>query len=237
MLRKTTQTKSLILLLALSPLIGCNEYGIVEDPDNIGTIKDDLEPDILVTPISVDFGRIEAEKSVTEVISVQNVGEGDLHILDIQLSSPNDIYDIGAIGSILVPPDGVTSFTITFDPITAALENNSILIDSDDPDEPVTEVQLLGEGLAPIIDVSPAEYDFGQMYIGCDDSLPLVVSNLGNADLEVSGFSFNTAGDLYFDADEANNGQLPWIISPNSSLDIFIDYSPTHRILQLYHQI
>ena len=65
MLTKTTQTKSLILLLALSPLVGCNEYGIVEDPDNIGTIKDGLEPDILVTPISVDFGRIEAEKSVT----------------------------------------------------------------------------------------------------------------------------------------------------------------------------
>jgi len=227
MLRKITQTKILLLLLALSPLAACNEYGIVEDPDNIGTIKDGLEPDILVTPASVDFGRIDAENSVTEIISVQNVGEGDLHILDIQLSDDaNGVYDIGAIGSILVPPDGTTSFAITFDPITAALENNSILIDSDDPDEPVTEVQLLGEGLAPIIDVSPAEYDFGQMYIGCEDSLPLVVSNLGNADLEVSGFSFNTAGDLYFDADEANNGQLPWIISPNSSVEVFIDYSP-----------
>ena len=109
MLRETTQTKSLLLLLALSPLVACNEYGIVEDPDNIGAIKDGLEPDILVTPISVDFGRIDAENYVTEVISVQNVGEGDLHILDIQLSSPNDTYDIGAIGSILIPPDGATS--------------------------------------------------------------------------------------------------------------------------------
>ena len=86
MLRKTAQTKSLILLLALSPLVGCNEYGIVEDPDNIGAIKDGLEPDILVTPISVDFGRVDATNSVTEVVSVQNVGEGDLHILDIQLT-------------------------------------------------------------------------------------------------------------------------------------------------------
>ena len=226
MLRKTTQTKNLLLLLALSPFVACNEYGIIEDPDNIGTIKEGLEPDILVTPMSVDFGRMNAENSATEVISVQNVGEGDLHILDIQLDSPNSVYDIGAVGSILVPPDGATSFTITFNPVTAHQESNNILIDSDDPDEPTTVVQLLGEGLAPIIDVSPAEFDFGQMYIGCEDTLPLVVSNLGNADLEVSGFSFNTAGDLYFDANEAGNGQLPWIISPNSSVDVFIDYFP-----------
>lgn len=226
MLRKTTQTKNLLLLLALSPFVACNEYGIIEDPDNIGTIKEGLEPDILVTPMSVDFGRMNAENSATEVISVQNVGEGDLHILDIQLDSPNSVYDIGAVGSILVPPDGATSFTITFNPVTAHQESNNILIDSDDPDEPTTVVQLLGEGLAPIIDVSPAEFDFGQMYIGCEDTLPLVVSNLGNADLEVSEFSFNTAGDLYFDANEAANGQLPWIISPNSSVDVFIDYFP-----------
>ena len=226
MLRKTTQTKNLLLLLALSPFVACNEYGIIEDPDNIGTIKEGLEPDILVTPMSVDFGRMNAENSATEVISVQNVGEGDLHILDIQLDSPNSVYDIGAVGSILVPPDGATSFTITFNPVTAHQESNNILIDSDDPDDPTTVVQLLGEGLAPIIDVSPAEFDFGQMYIGCEDTLPLVVSNLGNADLEVSEFSFNTAGDLYFDANEAANGQLPWIISPNSSVDVFIDYFP-----------
>ena len=226
MLRRTTQTKNLLLLLALSPFVACNEYGIIEDPDNIGTIKEGLEPDILVTPMSVDFGRMSAENSATEVISVQNVGEGDLHILDIQLDSPNSVYDIGAVGSILVPPDGTTSFTITFNPVTAHQESNNILIDSDDPDEPTTVVQLLGEGLAPIIDVSPAEFDFGQMYIGCEDTLPLVVSNLGNADLEVSEFSFNTAGDLYFDANEAANGQLPWIISPNSSVDVFIDYFP-----------
>ena len=226
MLRRTTQTKNLLLLLALSPFVACNEYGIIEDPDNIGTIKEGLEPDILVTPMSVDFGRMNAENSATEVISVQNVGEGDLHILDIQLDSPNSVYDIGAVGSILVPPDGTTSFTITFNPVTAHQESNNILIDSDDPDEPTTAVQLLGEGVAPIIDVSPAEFDFGQMYIGCEDTLPLVVSNLGNADLEVSEFSFNTAGDLYFDANEAANGQLPWIISPNSSVDVFIDYFP-----------
>ena len=226
MLRRTTQTKNLLLLLALSPFVACNEYGIIEDPDNIGTIKEGLEPDILVTPMSVDFGRMSAENSATEVISVQNVGEGDLHILDIQLDSPNSVYDIGAVGSILVPPDGTTSFTITFNPVTAHQESNNILIDSDDPDDPTTVVQLLGEGLAPIIDVSPAEFDFGQMYIGCEDTLPLVVSNLGNADLEVSEFSFNTAGDLYFDANEAANGQLPWIISPNSSVDVFIDYFP-----------
>jgi len=218
--------KSLLLLLALSPFLACQEYGIIEDPDNIGTIKDGLIPDILVTPASIDFGRIDAENSLTEIVTIQNVGEGDLHIINIELDSSDNVYDIGAIGSILVPPDGITSFVVTFDPITASQETNNIFIDSDDPDEPTAVVQLLGEGLAPIINISPAEYDFGQMFIGCEDSLPLVVTNIGNADLEISEFSFITAGDLFFDAGESINGSLPWIILPNSSVEVWVDYFP-----------
>ncbi|MDE0954274.1 MAG: choice-of-anchor D domain-containing protein, partial [Candidatus Poseidoniales archaeon] len=218
--------KSLLLLLALSPFLACQEYGIVEDPDNINAIKDGLVPDILVSPLSIDFGRIDAENSLTEIVTIQNMGKGDLHIVGIELDSHDSVYDVGTVGSILLPPGDITSFVVTFDPVTAAQENNNIFVDSDDPDEPTVTIQLLGEGIAPIIDVSPVEYDFGQMYIGCNDSLPLVISNIGNADLEVTEFSFNTAGDLYFDYDMPSNGQLPWIISPNSSVEVWVDYFP-----------
>jgi hypothetical protein len=213
-------------LLLLLSLIGCNEYGIVEDPNNIGAIDDLKEPDILVTPLSVDFGRIDATTSLTETVVVQNVGEGELHIFNIDLDSSNGVYDIGAIGSVLVPPEGTTTFLVTFDPITASQENNKIFIDSDDPDEPTTVVELLGEGLAPIIDISPGEYDFGQMYIGCDESLPLTITNIGNMDLEVTEFSFVTAGDLYFDADFPINGELPWLLPPNNAVEVWVDYFP-----------
>jgi len=213
-------------LLLLLSLIGCNEYGIVEDPNNIGSINDLKEPDILVSPSTIDFGRIDANNSVTEIVTIQNVGEGELHIINIELDLSDNVYDIGAIGSVLIPPDSVTNFSVTFDPITAAQENNKIFIDSDDPDEPTIAVQLLGEGLAPVIDISPTEYDFGQMYIGCDESLPLTIANIGNMDLEISEFSFVTAGDLYFDEDISINGELPWIISPNDAVEVWVDYFP-----------
>jgi hypothetical protein len=213
-------------LLLLLTLIGCNEYGIVEDPNNIGAIDNLKEPDILVSPLTIDFGRIDAKNSVTEIVTIQNIGEGELHIINVEFDLADSIYSIGTIGSVLIPPDGVTNFSITFDPITAAQENNRIFIDSDDPDEPTTVVQLLGEGLAPVIDISPAEYDFGQMYIGCDESLPITITNIGNMDLEVSEFSFVTAGDLYFDADVSINGSLPWVLPPNNSVEVWVDYFP-----------
>jgi len=206
--------------------VGCNEYGIVEDPNNVGPIDGALAPDIAVDPIQIAFGQINAGLESTEVVNVFNYGEGDLHILGIELANMDAPYDIGAIGSILVPPNGSTSFTVTFRPETAMNSTSSLLIDSDDPDEPVLEVVLIGDGIAPVIDVSPTEYDFGSLYIGCEQSLPVTISNIGNADLEVSGFTFNTAADLYFDEDSSVNGELPWTIGAGSSVDVWVDYAP-----------
>lgn len=212
--------------IGLIGLVGCNEYGIVEDPDNIGVIDDNLVPDIEVDPASIAFGQVEAGLSVTEVVNVYNNGEGDLHILDIVLDDPEAPYDIGAIGSILVPPGSSTNFSVTFNPETAMNNNAKVLIDSDDPDEPTVEVALIGDGIAPVIEVSPVAYDFGNLYIGCEQAQAVTVSNIGNADLVVNEFNFNTAADLYFDADETTNGALPWTIAPGGSVDVWVDYAP-----------
>ena len=86
---------------------------------------------------------------------------------------------------------------MTFTPQTATDYNNSVLIYSDDPDESTVEIPLTGTGIAPVIDVSPVEYDFGTLYIGCDSEQAFTISNIGNADLQVTGFDFNTGSSDY----------------------------------------
>ena len=72
------------------------------------------------------------------------------------------------------------------------------------PDTPVAEIQLNGVGVAPVIDITPSEYDFGMLYVGCDSSQPLTISNIGTADLVVDSFDWSTASnDLSFDAPRA----------------------------------
>ncbi|MCB9744108.1 MAG: choice-of-anchor D domain-containing protein, partial [Alphaproteobacteria bacterium] len=211
---------ALVLLLAA----GCGpEYKL--DPTGDGPdIPDEFGvPDIEVDREIIDFGALSVGDggSLSEVVSVSNVGDADLHIRFIELSDPDAPYTVGAVDSVLVPPGQATTFIVTFTPETAALSPASVLITSDDPDEVVTEVRLLGEGAAPVIDVSPQEYDFGTLYVGCDSQQRLTVSNLGNELLVVEAFQANTASpDLLFDDMTDSHGPLPWEIEPGGSLDV-----------------
>ncbi|MCB9791995.1 MAG: choice-of-anchor D domain-containing protein [Alphaproteobacteria bacterium] len=217
---------ALVLLLAA----GCGpEYKL--DPTGDGPdIPDEFGvPDIEVDREIIDFGALSVGDggSLSEVVSVSNVGDADLHIRFIELSDPDAPYTVGAVDSVLVPPGQATTFIVTFTPETAALSPASVLITSDDPDEVVTEVRLLGEGAAPVIDVSPQEYDFGTLYVGCDSQQRLTVSNLGNELLVVEAFQANTASpDLLFDDMTDSHGPLPWEIEPGGSLDVWVDYAP-----------
>ena len=70
------------------------------------------------------------------------------------------------------------------------LINVSIFITSNDPDEPIIEIPLFGEGAAPIIDINPEIYDYGPTLIGCDKTLVVEITNIGNQDLEITEINY-----------------------------------------------
>jgi hypothetical protein len=209
--------------------IGCQEYEIKETTGGLNDLSDDGVPDIVVNPSAINFPDLDAAAGLEaqEIVIVSNIGTVDLHINDLYVDDEAGPFSINAISSPLIPPNGQAQFAVTFAPDTAASNLGYVYIDSDDPDTPIAEVQLNGVGIAPIIDINPSEYDFGTLYVGCDSSQTLTISNIGTAALLVSSFSWSTASnDLDFDALEAVNGPLPWTIPPSQSLEVFVDYAP-----------
>lgn len=221
-----------VYLLALLGAFACNEYELVEDAGFQGDLGEEGAPDIAVDPVQVNFGDIYVEgvtppDTVTEIIEVMNEGDKDLHINDLRLDDEGGPYNIGAISSVLIQPGGTAQFSVTFEPQTAAEAIATVYVDSDDPDEPTVDIRLIGQGIAPIIDVEPMDYDFGTLYIGCEAAQPITISNIGNADLVVSQFEFTTASDdLWFDADETGNGDLPWTLGPAESVEVDVGFEP-----------
>ena len=215
--------------MTLLALLACTDYNIQGTSEATDQITDDRVPDIVVTPMNIDFGALEVGSGAqaTEIVTISNEGEGDLHLTGISINDPDAPYSLLPVSSVLVPPGQSADFGVVFAPETALSYPAVAYIESDDPDEPTVEVTLNGDGIAPIIDVSPQEYDFGQLYIGCDNLQPLVVSNIGNDNLEVTAFTYNTGSeDLFFDMDEEVNGALPWSLSPGAEVEVWIDYAP-----------
>ena len=171
--------------------IGCSEFEIKDTTSAYDDLQNDGVPDILVEPHFINFPNLDAAASLeaTEVITVSNIGTNVLKISDIYLVDTNDPFTIDALSTPLISPGEGAQFSITFSPDTAGTNETSVLIDSNDPDTPISEVIINGVGVAPVIEVTPSTYDFGTLYIGCDNSQPLTIANAGTADLIVSGFS------------------------------------------------
>lgn len=228
-MRSFNRPSHLMPIVALA-LFGCTpDYDLEKTNDGVDEIDENGAPDIEPNPTTVSFGSLSVTEgaSSSQTVTIGNVGTADLHIYSIELEDEDAPFEIGAVGSVLVVPDGETTLAVTYRPVTSADDTTFLLISSDDPDEPVAEVELIGQGIAPVIDIDPISYDFGTLYIGCENLQPLTISNIGNDELVVESLSANTAStDLVFDANEADNGALPWSIAPGASLDVWVDYAP-----------
>ncbi|HEB74979.1 MAG TPA: choice-of-anchor D domain-containing protein [Nitrospirae bacterium] len=104
------------------------------------------EPDITVTPTSVDFGSVTVGDSDSRTVTVKNDGTADLVITSVSTpADPFSVTDDGCSGQTLAPADSCT-VTVDFAPTSAGTFSDSIVISSDDPDESTVTVSLSGEG-------------------------------------------------------------------------------------------
>ena len=115
-----------------------------------------------------------------------------------------------------------SNLTVRFFPDSSGLKTNKVIIQSNDPDEPEVEIELAGHGIAPMIQLTPMWYDFGQPYVGCMDWVDVLVENIGTSDLEVSDIIFSSTADMSLDL--TAGGNFPWIVPPGNSVPLRVDY-------------
>jgi hypothetical protein len=221
----------MITFLALMYLGGCQDYEIKGNDDVIDGAEEEGAPDIQVNPELIDFGRVDATvgEAAISTVTISNEGDAALQIHDISLENPADadVFSYSTIGTVLIPPGGNTSFAVTYEAYTAEERRARIIIDSNDPDEPSSPVELLAEGVAPVITVSPESYDFGTLYIGCESEMTVTIGNIGSSDLVVSDLDYVSAGDdLDFDPNRTIIGDLPVTIPPMGDAEVFVSYAP-----------
>jgi len=217
--------KSIIVSLLAVTSISCIDYELSNNPTKM--------PDIRVSPDSVDFGTLLSGNDVgVQEIEIENIGTDDLNVENVYLKFSTGVHTITSISDKSIDPGDKTEFFIYYEPSTYSSDQNVILIESNDPTDKVVEVPINGSGDAPIIHVQPEYYDFGNVIVGCDDSLPVTISNIGNADLEISSINYFISHPVNLDIDknEQVNGLFPWIIPPGNYAEMFIDYAPLDDI-------
>lgn len=210
----------LISLLILASITGCSDY-------KLSKVKV-YEPNIVVTPEEHDFGTLYSgfETGVVEVV-VTNTGNDDLEIDNVYLMGPSDITFFPALPSIMTPGQQET-ITVTYIPESFQVDSAMLYILSNDPDTELIEIPLLGQGDAPVIEVTPDYHDFSTVFLGCDEKIEVFITNVGNVALEINDIEYFATVPVDFSLENYEDalGPLPWIIAPNDSVMLSVEYIP-----------
>jgi len=103
--------------------------------------------DISVSPSSIDFGDVLVGESASENVTISNNwDELDIYISSISVSDGTN-FSVNSSGGSTLESEENTTITVSFHPGSAADFQSSLIIESDDPDDPVLEVDLSGRGI------------------------------------------------------------------------------------------
>jgi hypothetical protein len=107
-----------------------------------------LPPDIDLVPTALNFGnQLPGTTAALQTVKIQNTGNADLRLASIQTTHGDFKVSLGTSLPATISPGGSLPVQISFAPANPGFRNMSIVVSSDDPDEPSRELICTGLGL------------------------------------------------------------------------------------------
>ncbi len=161
----------------------------------VGLMGAVVKPEIKVSPQAINFNRVNIGDTETQSITIQNEGDGQLSILNVSLDPPElesefavvlpDTYQLRDS----LPPGMGISVDVIYTPLDDVSDGGTLIIESNDVDNPRVTVDISGNGFEdepPVVSiVAPSDGD--SFYTGSAILLQAVVSDAGDdpEDLEL----------------------------------------------------
>lgn len=145
-----------------------------------------VEPLVWLSVTSMDFGKQEkGTTSSPKPVSLKNTGSATLEIQEISIP-PGAFEQSNDCGNSL-EPDKSCTINVTFKPTSADTHTDQLTVKSSAGSSPDL-VRLTGEGVAPIVALSPSSLDFGDQKVGVESSPKRVtLTNSGSGTLSIAG--------------------------------------------------
>jgi len=200
-------------------IAGCSEY----------EIRNVKYPEIEVDPYDHNFRKVIVNEHSDVNILIKNTGDDTLNINSINLSDISNTFLIKAPSSADIEPGEELTILARYRPRFFESNSASIIIESNDQDEPEVVVDLVGAGSAPIIKITPDKFSFDPVELGCEDDLIINVENIGDINLEITDIEFMSTVPADFDIKDFQDHirSLPIVLEPNESFELSLGYIPS----------
>jgi hypothetical protein len=196
-----------------------------------GTGTDVPMPTLVVSPAAIDFGAAEIGLARTLTVSMRNEGTKGVTISELALMAADGVsFELVAapdLPTVVSPNDTVTA-ELRFVPTTTGTATGTLHILSDDSDNPDMVLPVSGEALPePVVQltVSPSPMDFGEIRVDTAQTLPLSMTNIGSAPLDVTGLTVSNGVNNIFQL--GLDRQTPFTVNPGDTETINVVFRPT----------
>ena len=218
--------RSIIFLIALAMAVqlGCrpdNDLSPLEPFDPA-----DLNAQIEVTPDVLEFGQLSAGQALTMPVTVSNVGTDTLYLEDLFIEGPMSFTLDEANDTRILAEGSTTTITVNYAPFTDEEATGWLHIISNDRDDPEVAVELRATGLAPMIELSPTTWDFGDHEVGCDQEQVITIRNVGSAPLILGQVFFDTDDEMV----ESHYFDLDTVLAPTETKQVTVYYEPLDEL-------
>ena len=196
-------------------------------------------PNLVVAPESLDFGSVGMGVPSGRTLSLFNDGTETLDIADIRIEGSAEFTIDGNPNITAIEPQAEELLRIVYQPADLGSDQGTLIIDSNDPDEPETRVPLAGtgiEGAACEVTIQPDPMNFGLVTRGSRRTLPALIRNTGGGLCKFS--SVSAAGVLnnaYQLASVSHNRNA--LFGPGEQVRAEVLYTPTVTELPSFGQL
>lgn len=193
-------------------------------------------PQIRLTPPgNIDFGGVLVNKSSSQDVVLENVGDQPLTISKFALRrTPSTGFSLsGPSIPLTIAPGASSKFTVTFKPPRQARYRNYIDITTNDQDDGSPEIQLDGQSFdtvgRPCLFSTPDALDFGTVQPGGTTTRSFAVGNCSRNDtVTVTAFNFlsNQANSFKI---AAGAPKPPFQVKTGQTKTIQLEFAPSSR--------
>ncbi len=200
-----------------------------DDPDegvlDIPLSGTGVEPEIVATPDTVEYGNVNINTYSDFTIQISNTGSGELIISSTSISGSGASYFTiqSGGGSVVIMPGSTHDIVVRFSPLSEGAAVAGLNITSNNPDENPLVLSLTGNCVGiPDILISPASKNFGNVLVGTGSNQTFTVTNTGTGTLTVSSMIFSGVN-----LDDFSIGEVGgFTLSPSTSYPLQVKFMP-----------
>ncbi|MCP4867991.1 MAG: choice-of-anchor D domain-containing protein [Proteobacteria bacterium] len=143
-----------------------------------------------VNPSALDFGALEAPETATLTLTVTNPGLDALWLEDVGIDGPDAFEVLDTDFPRILGPEASTEVLIAATATVDEALEGDVVVHSNDLEEQVLLVPASAQALAPMIEIEPAEHDFGTPHVGCVEAAEVIIANAGRLPLTIDAMEY-----------------------------------------------